>query len=570
MLDNPEPVLEDDEDTFVATIRILTNGYEEKRLDKTFGCYTKTYNLCVRHLKKEIQNLYSDLWYQTALENYNRVKDRLEAVEKTSSIAREKLSTQKCTPAERSIARSIIKACSEERKALSQEKTLWANELAVCREAYGLSQTALESFIKVHRAKAMMGAEHSAIVQVIAREAFSSAQKKLFSNGRDIHFRKKGETRSISGKSSDTGIIFNKESWTVSFAGLELKLKELRSGDTWLAAALKHRVRFCRIKRECINGRYHYFLQLVLAGRSPWKVRPGKQVSGVDPGTSIMAFAAPGKAKYIELAPDVDRYEKAVQYWAGACERRLRMANPDNYNEDGTVKKPKKGERLRWKRTAGWKRAVMLLKSAYRTATEYRKQSHGYETNRIIEVSVTVVTEPMDYKALAKRSLEEAKRQSKASIITKKDGSKKEVYKFKRKKRFGSSIGRHAPAKFLSILKWKTFRYRGAYIEVDQWKYRASQYDFVTDTYTKPGLSERMKYIGGYPVQRDLYSAFLLSCYGTADKPDREKCDAMFPFFLDAQDNAFFEVSLTGDRTGNFGLIQFIRNAASASNTEAA
>ena len=68
------------------------------------------------------------------------------------------------------------------------------------------------------------------------------------------------------------------------------------------------------------------------------------------------------------------------------------------------------------------------------------------------------------------------------------------------------------------------------------WKYRASQYDHAADTYQKVSLSCRFKQVGGHPVQRDLYSAFLQSCMGTIEKPDRELCQKRFEAFLELHD----------------------------------
>ena len=59
----------------------------------------------------------------------------------------------------------------------------------------------------------------------------------------------------------------------------------------------------------------------------------------------------------------------------------------------------------------------------------------------------------------------------------------------------------------------------------------------------KAELKDRSKYVGGYKVQRDLYSAYLLKNSNTKfDKPDREKCIYGFENFLKLQNNLICEM----------------------------
>ena len=71
--------------------------------------------------------------------------------------------------------------------------------------------------------------------------------------------------------------------------------------------------------------------------------------------------------------------------------------------------------------------------------------------------------------------------------------------------------------------------YERHFIEANTGKIKASQYNHITGKYEKPkkrnkkkegakpydGLEIRWKNIGGFSVQRDLYSAFLLMCAST-------------------------------------------------------
>ena len=131
--------------------------------------------------------------------------------------------------------------------------------------------------------------------------------------------------------------------------------------------------------------------------------------------------------------------------------------------------------------------------------------------------------------------------------VKQKDGTVKVIQKYKRKKRFGRSINRRAPARFLLELKRKAEAVGGVYAEVDTKEFKASQYNHVTDTYEKIPLSQREKEIGNRKVQRDLYSAFLIRNADLDFKhPDREKCEYEFEYFANLQDQLILKMKESG------------------------
>ena len=131
--------------------------------------------------------------------------------------------------------------------------------------------------------------------------------------------------------------------------------------------------------------------------------------------------------------------------------------------------------------------------------------------------------------------------------VKQKDGTVKVIQKYKRKKRFGRSINRRAPARFLLELERKVEAVGGVYAEVDTKEFKASQYNHVTDTYEKIPLSQREKEIGNRKVQRDLYSAFLIRNADLDFKhPDREKCEYEFEYFADMQDQLILKMKESG------------------------
>ena len=160
--------------------------------------------------------------------------------------------------------------------------------------------------------------------------------------------------------------------------------------------------------------------------------------------------------------------------------------------------------------------------------------------------------ETMNYKGLQKKS-SKTERQDKEFVVTDKTGRKCSIRKFKRRKRFGGSILKHAPSGFLSTIKRKVIATCGIVIDVSASKLKASQYNHASDSYEKVSLSDREKIIDGHMVQRDCYSSFVIF-YATDDnEPDRKGCLNGFEKFLICQDKLIEEMAHDNFSNPNFG-----------------
>ena len=251
---------------------------------------------------------------------------------------------------------------------------------------------------------------------------------------------------------------------------------------------------------------------------------------GIDPGVSTMAAVSDTACILEELAPDADVYERSIHKLEQHMDMSKRISNPDNFNPDGTIKKRK--DCKPWVFSNSYKAARRKRKTLYRKKSAYTLHSHRNLCNRLLENADSFIVEKMDYAALAKRS-SKTERQDKPTDVVQKDGTVKTVNKFKRKKRFGRSMNRRSPSRFLSELKRKAESSGGAYAEVNTQTFKASQYNHVTDECVKVPLSQRFKLIGNDSVQRDLYSAFLIkNADNTFEHPDRDKCICEFESFV--------------------------------------
>ena len=278
--------------------------------------------------------------------------------------------------------------------------------------------------------------------------------------------------------------------------------------------ALKCGVKFCRITRKWVKIKWKYYAQLVLEGYPPIKCdsngvakHPVKQGRiGIDIGTQTIAFCGKDVCGLRVLAPSAiaetrNGLTKEIARVMRQMDRSRRAMNPRYYNENGTIKrlKRKNGHKQirHWNYSKNYYRLLYKLRDLNRKLAAVRKTEHYILANEMLTYGNEFVVEDMNYKALQKRS--------KKTKINPKTG------RAHTKKRFGKTIGRCAPALFITILGQKASRYGGSVIKVSTFETKASQFDHTDDSYTKKKLSQRFaKLSDGTIVQRDLYSAFLL------------------------------------------------------------
>lgn len=305
--------------------------------------------------------------------------------------------------------------------------------------------------------------------------------------------------------------------------------------------ALKCGVKFCRITRKWVRNKWKYYAQLVLEGYPPVEcdgngvmkhpVNQGRV--GLDIGTQTLAISGNDICDLRVLVPSARAQAKSfvneIARTQRAMDRSRRATNPKYYNPNGTIKrlKCKHGQKQKrnWKYSRHYYRLRAKLRDLNRRLADIRKMEHNTLANELLQHGNEFVVEDMNYKALQKRSKE-----TKVNVKTGRAHTKK---------RFGKSLSRCAPAKFITILTNKAVRNGGSVIKVDTFEAKASQFDHTDESYTKKKLSERMAHLSsGEVVQRDLYSAFLLEHIDTEIlKYDIEALKAAFPAFLMMHEN---------------------------------
>ena len=373
-------------------------------------------------------------------------------------------------------------------------------------------------------------------LQKAATFAWRTSERYRFGNAKKVRFKRRSDPITIENKSNSFGLRLkdDKVLWGSKYTRtLELPLI-VRRKDTYAQQTFLDKTKFIRFFERMIRGVRRFFIQAVKEGTPPSKKRQygeGKPAVGIDLSPSTLVAYSPGTAVIEELAPDCEDSKAALRRVNRAIDRSYRATNSEAYNENGTFKKgcrlipSKRCQKLQAKR-----------KELFRKQAAVRKQSHEKAANELIAQSTDIKVEDTAVTSWTARAKE--------TTVNRKNG------KIHSKKRFGKTVARRAPAMLLSIIDRK-LKYRGyALKRVISRQVKASQYDHSTGQYRKKRLCDRWCVIDGHRVQRDLYSAFLISHVSgkNLDTIDRKACCDDWVNFLKLQD----EVLKTCDK--NLGI----------------
>ncbi len=173
-------------------------------------------------------------------------------------------------------------------------------------------------------------------------------------------------------------------------------------------------------------------------------------------------------------------------------DRSRRANNPHKFNTNGTINQRNRDP---WVKSKHYQLDQLKLQRIQGKLKDIRKQSHNRLVHEIISQGTEVYVEDMSFKGLQKRA---------------KKTTKNKAGQINRKKRFGKSLAKKAPAMFLTLLEHKLRHHDAELHKIKTAEVKASQYNHVEDNYTKKELSERWTMLGEDKIQRDLYSSFLI------------------------------------------------------------
>ena len=415
-----------------------------------------------------------------------------------------------------------------------------------------------------------------------AEDVWQGVEKVIYSDGRKLG-SKWEDTAALRSKQANRAIVMKEKDGSLLFEMKDIGnvvVKPLDDDDIWLKEEIDALVAFLQSKgadeeravdilmetgeavsvsRPCyamvymeeIRGKQRFFANITMEGDPLPKRRadgsPRHRFAdagrlGNDIGVSSYAVVTDG---YIEMANIGERgsarSQKRNRKRKAGLQRKmdssLRANNPENYNDDGTVRKGRKT----WKRS----KAYLSYQSEYREICRKERLNREYgireQVNHLRTLGCEMVTEDQSVSSWARKA-------KPGGMRIDSRGRKR----CKSRKRFGKGVQEHAPGLFTKVCKEK---FGDGFVVVDK-MFRASQYDHELDDYVKKPLSQRRHYHShGRASPRDAYSAFLLWCAASGyDKPDRGLCNDRFEEYLSGVSAMIADYRARGVKVRNSGF----------------
>jgi len=387
--------------------------------------------------------------------------------------------------------RRLPKTCKQQRNAL----------FSSLRQQHGFSEFALHDHAKTARCNWIADHIDSTMAQTLATRAYEAANRVCLGQAKKVRFKSKGHgLDSVEGKRNDIGLRFLLQAPQEGNAGHLIWGKDrIPALIDWDDPVIKHgldqRIKYARLVRrratsECAAGAdregNRYYVQLVVEGVPHQKKKNavGTDTIGLDIGpSSLAAVPRRGPAQLLTFCEELQPNARKKRRLQRKMDRQRTANNPQNYDEKGRVKKG----RLTWKNSRKYLSTGRSLANAERKLAAHRKSLHGRLVNDLIRVGNTIQIEKTSFRGWQKR--------------------------------FGKSVGLRAPGLFYHHLKRIVAKTGGTLNEVSPHQTKLSQYCHGCGKYTKKPLSHRwhLCQCGIGPVQRDLYSAFLLAFLNPAD-----------------------------------------------------
>ena len=338
--------------SYILTLPLNTEKYQEDELNKRFEKCRKIYNSCITELFKRYNHMIESKDYQKNV------------------------------------------------KSKSKDRNKIFNEL---NNKYGLSEYSLHRFVVNMYNYFNID---SKTAQALATRAFNAFQKYMFHQAKRVNYIKYNELYSIEGKTNAQGIKYR--DGYIRWNKLSIPTI-IRNNDIYAQTAIQNRVKYCRIVKKEIKGKIKFYVQLIMEGVPPTKVNKdgelkgqiGQSNVGIDMGTRTIAYSSKYDVKLLELAPNVNNINREIKLIQRKMDRSRKSMNPNKYNENGTIKQ---GNKDKWIYSNHYMKLKSQKKELYRKESEIRKQDHYKMINELLILGDKFYVETMQFKGLQRRS----------------------------------------------------------------------------------------------------------------------------------------------------------------------
>jgi len=399
-------------------------------------------------------------------------------------------------------------------------------------EKYGISYQEIYDFalpIQKHFSKNI----NMEMMVTIVKKCLNQYKKSILCD-RKKHYIKFGRFNCFEIKANCKSFVF--KNMIVDWAGLKLSCKSPL--NSYQSKALKSKICYYGIYRRKIRAKNKYYLRLILIGKPPLKDKFNincypKSPVGIDIGNQTIAISTLNLVKLEELCSNINLIDKQIKNRINKYNRQKIINNQNILNNNV------KTVRFSWYKSKKMKKTKLELAELHRKYYDLRKQSHEKLANYRISLGDIFFIEDMNFREVYCNSIKKYKKNKVNSTIRK------------------SNLTNRSPSLLVNILVKKLSYTNKKIYKVNPFKVKASQYNHLTNKFEKKSLSERWNYFGGYTIQRDLYSAFLLMNIKITnlDEINRDLCIKNFNNFKKMHDMEIKNLSTSGKKLNkNFGI----------------
>ena len=460
---------------YVATFPLKTEIWQEHILEKRFRLCEKVYN-ALNH------RMYSRYFELAKTKNFRDDTKRLSDLYKVIHDNK----------ADKEV---IAKAKKEHQEILKKRKALYKengfSKYSFYHEIIDLYEPYKENI-------------DSYLSRGLADNLWRGFESLLYKNGKKTRYKRKGSMHSVYFM-NDKGTHIVQEKRMFKWKQLLIPIV-IDEKNPFLVQSFDQPILNTRLLREAgKHGRNKYYVQLCYSGLPPARIskKTGEFTRKLGKG-KVGLFIEPTQITVVSdtiaftssLAPRQLDFEEKIVDLTTKMERSRRATNPDNYNEDGTIKKqgPRK---VYWIRSKQYIKYQRTLKYLHRKEADVRKYDQECLANAIMCLGDTFVINKIESKQ-----------------IQMEDG--------------GKTIHNYAPSNFVRILTRKVGYFNGVVQEIEQESFDPTTYNHITGEFVP---TQRYRKIQDISLPVRYYAAFLLQHYENKDV-DLKGCEIDFNKFI--------------------------------------
>lgn len=369
--------------------------------------------------------------------------------------------------------------------------------------------------------------------------AWDAYSKVKFNNGAK-HVNLQAPLLSMEAK-SDTGLVIRDGFFKMGTKGKQLQVPVLYQETPFEEDVLRNSFKFNRLVRRFERGRYQYYIQRIFDGVPPERF-PILETGtvGIKVGLTTVAVVTKNHTAIYPLAPlstsrwnDIKREEEITKLQQ-SLDRKRRANNPNNFNDDGTVKKGRKV----WVNSKSYLRDKARLNDLKRKERVTRELYQKQLANRISQMGDHFFIMQPESSSLAKRTTKDE--------ITKKGT-------LKSKTRYGKVVANHAPYYFFSQLQYKT-EFKGSSFTRVTDKKLGSYNHILEDVEAELDATVKTRWVGPHLVQKDLYTAYLLAHLNDELELNHDALEQNFEAFVEMQGTFLDSLGTVNDIVDEKGI----------------